>query len=159
MDILGCYCLVISLHHFKWSSWPGYTGVMLNTHTWHTSQTYVTTWILGNLIGIVFLRQTKLKQNESTQYPVNPVREVPRKEISKFIENWVVVSDICYFHHYLGKWSNLTCAYFSTGLVQPPNLKNESSCDSRFSKWWPVAWGLNFMTPSLKAPPVHIDVE
>ena len=25
-----------------------------------------------------------------------------------------------YVHLYLGKWSNLTCAYFSSGLVQPP---------------------------------------
>ncbi len=27
------------------------------------------------------------------------------------------------FYHYLGKWSNLTCAYFSDGLVQPPTRK------------------------------------
>ena len=32
---------------------------------------------------------------------------------------WVVVSDIFYFHPYLGKWSNLT-NIFSDGLVQPP---------------------------------------
>ena len=25
------------------------------------------------------------------------------------------------FYPYLGKWSNLTCAYFSNGLVQPPS--------------------------------------
>ena len=33
---------------------------------------------------------------------------------------WVVVSNILYFHPYLGKWSNLTSTYFSNGLVQPP---------------------------------------
>ena len=31
-----------------------------------------------------------------------------------------MVSNIFYFHPYLGKISNLTCAYFSDGLVQPP---------------------------------------
>ena len=74
-------------------------------HTQHSHLTYVPNlrddMNFGNLIGIVFLGQTK--QNESTSYPVNPVGEVPRKDISKFIENWVVVSDICYFHHYFGK--------------------------------------------------------
>ena len=32
-------------------------------------------------------------------------------------------SNILYFHPYLGRWSNLTCAYFSNGLVQPPTRK------------------------------------
>ena len=31
----------------------------------------------------------------------------------------VVVSDIVYFHTYLGKWSNLTNWYFSNGLKPP----------------------------------------
>ena len=31
-----------------------------------------------------------------------------------------MVSNIFCFYAYLGRWSNLTCAYFSNGLVQPP---------------------------------------
>ena len=31
-----------------------------------------------------------------------------------------MVSICLYFPLYLGKWTNLTCAYFSDGLVQPP---------------------------------------
>ena len=36
---------------------------------------------------------------------------------------WVVVSNIFYFP-YLGKWSNLTCAYFSDGLVKKHQLES-----------------------------------
>ena len=34
--------------------------------------------------------------------------------------HWVVVSNMFYFHPYLGAWSNLTNIFFSNGLVQPP---------------------------------------
>ena len=35
----------------------------------------------------------------------------------------MVVSNIFYFHPYLGKGSNLTCAYFSNGLVKNHQLE------------------------------------
>ena len=45
--------------------------------------------------------------------------------------HWVVVSIICYFHPYLGKWSNLT-GYFSDGL-KPPTRSLSTLSSSSFS--------------------------
>ena len=46
---------------------------------------------------------------------------LPDPYLSGAILNWVVVSSIFLFSpRTLGKRSNLTCAYFSNGLVQPP---------------------------------------
>ena len=57
---------------------------------WHWLLTLRWTWVL-------FLVITAMNQRK----PQNPQKEI-RKKI------WVVVSDIFYFHPYLGKWSNLT---------------------------------------------------
>ena len=38
------------------------------------------------------------------------------------MENWLVVSDIFYFHPYLGKWSNLTHIFQMGWNHQPENL-------------------------------------
>ena len=46
--------------------------------------------------------------------------------ISAINSIWVV-SNIFYFHPYLGKISHLTCAYFSDGLVQPPTRYEDNS--------------------------------
>ena len=48
--------------------------------------------------------------------PWNPTLIMPMMNrqwwlISNPLNNWVVVSNICYFHPYLGKWSNLTIIF------------------------------------------------
>ena len=40
-------------------------------------------------------------------------------------EKWLVVSNMFYFHPYLGKSSNLTCAYVSDRLVKNHQLENQ----------------------------------
>ena len=46
---------------------------------------------------------------------------------------WLVVSNIFYFHPYLGKIPILTFAYFSKGLVQPPTSFDPRSLEVTFS--------------------------
>lgn len=50
---------------------------------------------------------------------------------------WVVVSNIFYFSPYLGRWSNLTVAYFSNGLVSTINQTWMSKISIGFTKALP----------------------
>ena len=73
------------------------------------------------------------------------------------ITGWWFQIIICYLHPYKGKIPNLTCSYFSKGLVQPPTRSFVRS----FHNAWvaPVAFWAQFaqqgLFASCRGPPKH----
>ena len=69
-------------------------------------------WTAGILLQSHMAENGWISQQRTTDQKISEVVDLNRKFI------WVVVSNIFYFHPYLGKWSNLT-NMFSTGLKPP----------------------------------------
>ena len=69
-----------------------------------------------------------------------------RSVIIPQVKGWKETIKYFCFYPYLGKWSNLTYAYFSNGLVQPPS-RSQSKLWSRKLRFFKV-WG-TWHLPSL----------
>jgi len=81
-----------------------------------------TTQVLQGLLNKPWIRIPSCTYQISRKMPWKTVL-LPFSFITKQLlkdTRWWQLKYFFNFHPYMGKWSNLTCAYFSIGLVQPP---------------------------------------